>query len=195
MALVGGNLKTIQFQPLCHGLAVPQFRLPRTHPWPWAPPGMGHPQLSGQCQGFTSLKHRGQPEPWHSPAGSSGMCLVTMGLSWVHDLYFSLSYNDFHFCTSETYQCLCKMRFWYPSPPVFMGQFPKTEYLELALSSVDASLPLGFGRNKSAALHTTPPSTSAPTERFVLLHAGLQWCPPPFQQPHPRDALLLLGSD
>jgi len=61
-----------------------------------------------------------------------------------------------------------------PIPTCVMGQFPKTEYLELALSSVDASLPLGFGRNKSAALHTTPPSTPALMERFVLLHAGLQ---------------------
>jgi len=34
-----------------------QLRLPRTHPtWPWAPPGMRHPQLSGQqCQGLTTL--------------------------------------------------------------------------------------------------------------------------------------------
>ena len=43
------------------GRASPQqLRLPRAHPtWPWAPPGMGYPQLSGQqCQVLTNLRVR-----------------------------------------------------------------------------------------------------------------------------------------
>ena len=43
-----------------------QLRLPRAHPtWPWAPPGMGHPQLSGQqCQNLTTLDVRVLPLPF-----------------------------------------------------------------------------------------------------------------------------------
>ena len=43
----------------CRGLVAPhQLRLPRAHPWPWAPPGMGHPQLWAalpeHCSSFTT---------------------------------------------------------------------------------------------------------------------------------------------
>jgi len=35
----------------CCGLAVPhQLSLPRAHPWPWAPPGMSHPQHRMNCE-------------------------------------------------------------------------------------------------------------------------------------------------
>jgi len=34
----------------------PQFRLPKAHPWPWAPPGMGHHSSGQQCQSLTALK-------------------------------------------------------------------------------------------------------------------------------------------
>ena len=48
------TLKPTQFQPSATGLPSHQLRLPGPHPWPWAPPGMGHPQLSGQqCQALT----------------------------------------------------------------------------------------------------------------------------------------------
>ena len=50
MAWVGRDLKAHQAPTLCMGRAAPQqLRLHRAHPtWPWAPPGMGHPLLSGQ---------------------------------------------------------------------------------------------------------------------------------------------------
>jgi len=39
-----GIFKIIQFQPLPVGWVPHLLRLPRPDPWPWAPPGMGHPQ-------------------------------------------------------------------------------------------------------------------------------------------------------
>ena len=49
---VGRKFKAHQPQP-CSGCPGP-------HPaWPWAPPGMGHPQLYGQlCQGLTALSSK-----------------------------------------------------------------------------------------------------------------------------------------
>ena len=41
--------------PPCRGLAAPQLRLPRAHPWPGAPPGMGTHSSGQQCRGITAL--------------------------------------------------------------------------------------------------------------------------------------------
>mgnify|MGYP001859411917 CR=1 FL=1 len=54
-----GTSKMTQFQPHCCGLLAPPTKssCSETHPtWPWASPGMGHPQLSEQqCQHLTIL--------------------------------------------------------------------------------------------------------------------------------------------
>jgi len=41
--------------PPAMGWLLPQLRLPRAHPRPQAPPGMGHPQLCEQCKHLTAL--------------------------------------------------------------------------------------------------------------------------------------------
>ena len=48
-----GTLKIIKLTPSYYGLAAstPQLGLPRAQPWPWAPLGMGHPQLWAAVQG------------------------------------------------------------------------------------------------------------------------------------------------
>jgi len=59
MIWVGRDLRDHPVQPPAEDKVVPQqLRLPRAHPaWPWAPPGMGQPQLSGQqCQSLTALE-------------------------------------------------------------------------------------------------------------------------------------------
>jgi len=51
-----GTLKIIQFHLPAIGWLPPRSSAcPGPHPaWPWAPPGMGHPQFSGQqCQGHS----------------------------------------------------------------------------------------------------------------------------------------------
>ena len=51
---VGRDLKASNSSPLLWADCPHQLRLPRAHPWPWEPPGMGNPQLSGQqCRGLT----------------------------------------------------------------------------------------------------------------------------------------------
>lgn len=45
---VGKDLKAPPGHNPCCVLAATQLRLPRTHPWPRVPPGMGHPQLFAQ---------------------------------------------------------------------------------------------------------------------------------------------------
>ena len=77
MAWAARELKCHRAPTPCHGLGAPTSSgCPMSHPtWPWAPPGMGHPQLSGQLfQCLTILKISLLPRLNKDAAGiSSGL--------------------------------------------------------------------------------------------------------------------------